>query len=102
MQVAIYAASPDPVNAEAATTFAETTAYLTLARRPADCESDLERSLHGRGQELIRLRLQGHLDQREVYPNVVDRGRETGGVSFHVNTEDTLAGGPGGRRHHPC
>ena len=41
------------------------------------------------------------VEELEIYPKVVDRGRETCGVSFHVNTKTTLAGGPGGRRHHP-
>ena len=36
MQVATYAASPDPVYAEAETTFAQTKAYLIVARGPAD------------------------------------------------------------------
>ena len=64
MQVATYVASPDPVYAEADTTFAQTKAYLSSREAQQMSESDLERELHRRGQELIRQLLQGHLDQR--------------------------------------
>ena len=64
MQVATCAAPPTPVYAEAKTTFAETIAYLSSREALQMSESDLERELHRRGQELIRQLLQGHLDQR--------------------------------------
>ena len=64
MQVATCVASPDPVYAEADTTFAQTKAYLSSREAQQMRESDLERELHRRGQELIRQLLQGHLDQR--------------------------------------
>ena len=64
MQVATCAAPPDSVYAEAETTFAQTKAYLSSPEALRMSESDLERELHRRGQELIRQLLQGHLDQR--------------------------------------
>ena len=64
MQVATCAAAPTPVYAEAKTTFAQTIAYLSSREALQMRESDLERELHRRGQELIRKLLQGHLDQR--------------------------------------
>ena len=64
MQVATCAAPPTPVYGEAKTTFAETIAYLSSREAQQMSESDLERELHRRGQELIRQLLQGHLDQR--------------------------------------
>ena len=64
MQVATCAAPPTPVYAEAETTFAQTMAYLSSREALQMSESDLERELHRRGQELIRQLLQGHLDQR--------------------------------------
>ena len=64
MQVATCAAPPDSVYAEAETTFAQTMAYLSSREALQMRESDLERELHRRGQELIRQLLQGHLDQR--------------------------------------
>ena len=64
MQVATYVAPPDPVYAEADATFAQTKAYLSSREAQQMRESDLERELHRRGQELIRQLLQGHLDQR--------------------------------------
>ena len=48
--------------AEAA--FAEAKAYLSSREARQMSESDLERALHRRGQELMRKLLQGHLDQR--------------------------------------
>ena len=39
--------------------------------------------------------------RRRYYPKLWIGGREAGGVSFHVNQQHTLAGRPGGRRHHP-
>ena len=48
--------------AEAA--FAEAKAYLSSREAQQMSESDLERELHRRGQELMRKLLQGHLDQR--------------------------------------
>ena len=63
MQVATCAVPPS-VYAEAETTFAQTKAYLSSREALQMRESDLERELHRRGQELIRQLLQGHLDQR--------------------------------------
>jgi len=63
MQVATCAAPPS-VYAEAEATFAQTKAYLSSREALQMHESDLERALHRRGQELIRQLLQGHLDQR--------------------------------------
>ena len=48
--------------AEAA--FAEAKAYLSSREAQQMSESDLERELQRRGQELMRKLLQGHLDQR--------------------------------------
>ena len=48
--------------AEAA--FAQATAYLSSRDAQKMSESDLERELHRRGQELMRKLLQGHLEQR--------------------------------------
>ena len=59
------AVPPDPAPyAKAETAFAETKAYLSSREALQMSESDLERELHRRGQELIRKLLQGHLDQR--------------------------------------
>ena len=63
--VAHSAASPDQapyVVAEAV--FAEAKAYLSSREAQQMSESELERELHRRGQELMRRLLQGHLDQR--------------------------------------
>ena len=49
-------------SAEAA--FAEAKAYLCSREARQMSESDLERELHRRGQELMRKLLQGHLEQR--------------------------------------
>ena len=63
--VADRAAAPDPAPyTEAEATFAQTTAYLSSREARQMSESDLERELQRRGQELIRKLLQGHLDQR--------------------------------------
>ena len=59
------AASPDQTPCAAAeTAFAEAKAFLCSAEAQQMSESELERELHRRGQELIRKLLQGHLDQR--------------------------------------
>ena len=59
------AAAPDPAPyAEAEAAFAQTKAYLSSREARQMSESDLERELHRRGQELMRKLLQGHLDQR--------------------------------------
>ena len=50
--------------AEAEAAFAQTKAYLSSREARQTSESDLERELHRRGQELMRKLLQGHLDQR--------------------------------------
>ena len=59
------AGSPAPapyVVAEAV--FAEAKAYLSSREAQQMSESEFERELHRRGQELMRRLLQGHLDQR--------------------------------------
>ena len=50
--------------AAAEASFAETKAYLSSRDALQMSESDLERELNRRGQELMRKLLQGHLDQR--------------------------------------
>ena len=63
--VAHRAAPPDPAPyAEAEAAFAEAKAYLCSHEARQMSESDLERELHRRGQELMRKLLQGHLEQR--------------------------------------
>ena len=59
------AAPPDPAPYAAAdAAFVEAKAYLSSREARQMSESDLERELHRRGQELMRKLLQGHLDQR--------------------------------------
>ena len=59
------AAFPDQTLCAAAeAAFAEAKAFLCSAEAQQMSESDLERELHRRGQELMRKHLQGHLDQR--------------------------------------
>ena len=59
------AASPDQTRCAAAeAAFAEAKAFLCSAEAQQMSESELERELHRRGQELIRKFLQGHLAQR--------------------------------------
>ena len=63
--VAPSAAAPDPAPYAAAdAAFAAAKAYLCSREARQMSESDLERELHRRGQELMRKLLQGHLDQR--------------------------------------
>ena len=65
--VAHSAAPPDQAPyAVAEAVFADAKAYLSSPTREAQqmSESELERELHRRGQELMRRLLQGHLDQR--------------------------------------
>ena len=58
-------ASPDQTRCAAAeAAFAEAKAFLCSAEAHQMSESELERELHRRGQELMRKLLQGHLDQR--------------------------------------
>ena len=57
--------SPDQTRCAAAdAAFAEAKAFLCSAEAQQMSESELERKLHRRGQDLIRKLLQGHLDQR--------------------------------------
>ena len=58
------AARPPAPYAAAEVAFAEAKAYLSSREAQQMSESDLERELHRRGQELMRKLLQGHLDQR--------------------------------------
>ena len=65
--VAHNAASPGHTPCAAAeAAFAEAKAFLCSAEAQQMSESDLERELHWRGQELMRKLLQGHLDQRRL------------------------------------
>ena len=57
------ASAPAPY-AAADEAFAEAKAYLSSREARQMSESDLERELHRRGQELMQKLLQGHLDQR--------------------------------------
>ena len=50
--------------AAAEVAFGQATAYLSSREAQQTSESDLERELHRRGQELMRKLLQGHLEQR--------------------------------------
>ncbi len=50
--------------AEAEAAFVQAKAYLSSRDAQQMSESDLERELHRRGQELMRKLLQGHLEQR--------------------------------------
>lgn len=58
------AASASAPYAAAETAFAEAKAYLSSREARQMSESDLERELHRRGQDLMQKLLQGHLDQR--------------------------------------
>ena len=63
--VAHSAAPPDQAPyAVAEAVFADAKAYLSSREAQQMSESELERELHRRGQELMRRLLQGHLDQR--------------------------------------
>ena len=63
--VAHSAAPPDQAPyAVADAVFADAKAYLSSREAQQMSESELERELHRRGQELMRRLLQGHLDQR--------------------------------------
>ena len=59
----VAASAPAPY-AAAETAFAEAKAYLSSREARQMSESDLERELHPRGQDLMQKLLQGHLDQR--------------------------------------
>ena len=50
--------------AAAEVAFGQAKAYLSSREAQQMSESDLERALHRRGQELMRKLLQGHLEQR--------------------------------------
>ena len=63
--VAHSAAPPDQAPyAVAEAVFSDAKAYLSSREAQQMSESELERELHRRGQELMRRLLQGHLDQR--------------------------------------
>ena len=63
--VAHSPAPPDQAPyAVAEAVFAEAKAYLSSREAQQMSESEIERELHRRGQELMRRLLQGHLDQR--------------------------------------
>ena len=83
--VAHSAALPDQVPYGAEAAFAEAKAFLCSREARQMSESDLERELYRRGQELVHKLLQGHLEQRSP--------REAAGPV------DTTAGG---RRPRSC
>ena len=92
--VAYSAALPDQVPYAAEAAFAEAKAFLCSCEARQMSESDLERELHRRGQELVHKLLQGHLEQRRrLHGRAV--GAEPGGVP---ELDATTAGGedPGG------
>ena len=62
--VAHSAALPDQVPYGAEAAFAEAKAFLCSREARQMSESDLERELYRRGQELVHKLLQGHLEQR--------------------------------------
>ena len=114
--VAHNAASPGHTPCAAAeAAFAEAKAFLCSAEAQQMSESDLERELHRRGQELMRKLLQGHLDQRrlrkaagpveaaddvECTPHLQER---LGGSrsSTVPRRNSTSRAPPCGNRHHP-
>ena len=114
--VAHNAASPGHTPCAAAeAAFAEAKAFLCSAEAQQMSESDLERELHRRGQELMRKLLQGHLDQRrlrkaagpveaaddvECSPHLQER---LGGSrsSTVPRRNSTSRAPPCGNRHHP-
>ena len=89
--VAHRAALPDRVPyAAAEAAFAEAEAFLCSREARQMSESDLERELHRRGQELMRKLLQGHREQRSP--------REAAGPVEGADEEALEAHGDGGRR----
>ena len=66
MRIVAHRAAPSAPApyASADALFADAKAYLSSREALQMSESDLERELHRRGQELVRKLLQGHLDQR--------------------------------------
>ena len=90
--VAHSAALPDQVPYAAAAAFAEAKAFLCSREARQMRESDLERELHRRGQELVHKLLQGHLEQRSP--------REAAGPVEGADEEALEAHGDGGRRLH--
>ena len=64
MRIVTPAVPARPPYATAEAAFAEAKAYLSSREARQMSESDLERELHRRGQDLMRKLLQGHLDQR--------------------------------------
>ena len=90
--VAHSAALPDQVSYAAAAAFAEAKAFLCSREARQMSESDLERELHRRGQELVHKLLQGHLEQRSP--------REAAGPVEGADEEALEAHGDGGRRLH--
>ena len=63
--VAHRAALPNQVPYAAEAAFAEAKAFLCSREARQMSESDLERALHRRGQELVHKLLQGHLEQTQ-------------------------------------
>ena len=90
--VAHGAALPDQVPCAAEAAFAEAKAFLCSREARQMSESDLERELHRRGQELVHKLLQGHLEQRSP--------REAAGPVEGADEEALEAHGDGGRRLH--
>ena len=90
--VAHRAALPNHVPYAAEAAFAEAKAFLCSREARQMSESDLERALHRRGQELVHKLLQGHLEQRSP--------REAAGPVEGGDEEALEAHGDGGRRLH--
>ena len=90
--VAHSAALPDQVPFAAEAAFAEAKAFLCSREARQMSESDLERELHRRGQELVHKLLQGHLEQRSP--------SEAAGPVEGADEEALEAHGDGGRRLH--
>ena len=99
--VAHSAAPPDQAPyAVAEAVFADAKAYLSSREAQQMSESELERELDRRGQELMRRLLQGHLDQRtpgEAAGPVegVDDGRALAAASAGTPPGDDLRDGAG-------
>ena len=91
------AAPPEPSPyAPADAVYADAKAYLSSREAMRMSESDLERELHRRSQELVRKLLQGHLDQRgpgeAAWPVAGADGVERGERRVHRRRLETIFG----------
>ena len=89
------ASAPAPY-AAAETAFVEAKAYLSSREARQMSESELERELHRRGQELMQKLLQGHLEQRSpgeaAGPVAGTDGIERGERRVHERAVETMFG----------